>query len=223
MVCVHSFPASVFQQNRKSPTACRTYPHRKSVEVCPEFLRPSLWCLLWLLLLAASLPSPAASQTPTPTPKTTPAPKATPSPVPTPTPIPEDQKVPLLPGVTWKDVAPQLTLGGLQLGVAVIGGLIALWQFDRTHRQRQEQFDRKELQDQFVDIENRLASTEPTMRANAALRLAEFGKSLRPGRGNGSGSGGTPCQRRTIRTLSRRWPNWRRHCIWRRTRISERR
>lgn len=39
---------------------------------------------------------------------------------------------------------------------------------------------RKELQDQFVDIQNRLASAEDILRANAVLRLAEFAKQQRP-------------------------------------------
>lgn len=49
-------------------------------------------------------------------------------------------------------------------------------------RQEQERlhFERRELQEQFVDIENRLASAEPIIRANAALRLAEFAKRPQP-------------------------------------------
>jgi hypothetical protein len=58
-------------------------------------------------------------------------------------------------------------------------------QFKATEENKLAQFRSKELQDQFGDIQNRLASTEPSTRANAALRLAQFGETLKPGVGAG--------------------------------------
>lgn len=52
---------------------------------------------------------------------------------------------------------------------------------DQKERVDREHFRSKELQDQFGDIQDRLASTEPIIRANAAIRLAQFGKTLKPG------------------------------------------
>jgi uncharacterized protein YjbI with pentapeptide repeats len=102
----------------------------------------------------------------------------------------------------------------MQILAGLIAGSITLWQFLRSHRQRdehlartqrlaqrqadqkertdrelarqkeltdREHFRSKELQDQFGDIQNRLASPEPIIRANAALRLAQFGETLKPG------------------------------------------
>ncbi|MBC8142459.1 MAG: pentapeptide repeat-containing protein [Armatimonadetes bacterium] len=102
----------------------------------------------------------------------------------------------------------------VQVVAGAIAGLVALWQFNRSHWQRdmhlvraqrlakrqadqkertdrelarqkelvdREHFRSKELQDQFGDIQNRLASPEPIIRANAALRLAQFGETLKPG------------------------------------------
>lgn len=54
-------------------------------------------------------------------------------------------------------------------------------QFKEAEGNRAAQFRSKELQDQFGDIQNRLASPEPIIRANAALRLAQFGETRKPG------------------------------------------
>lgn len=42
------------------------------------------------------------------------------------------------------------------------------------------QHARKELQDQFIDIQNRLTQAEPMIRANAAMRLGEFARTPKP-------------------------------------------
>lgn len=73
-------------------------------------------------------------------------------------------------------IAPQIvTVAG-----GAIAGTVALWQYNRSHQQRDVQFRKKELQDQFVDIQDRLAAPEAIISANAALRLAEFGKTQGP-------------------------------------------
>lgn len=49
------------------------------------------------------------------------------------------------------------------------------------HEQERLHFARKELHDQFVDIQNRFEKTDPAMKASAALRLATFAERLEPG------------------------------------------
>lgn len=77
----------------------------------------------------------------------------------------------------WMQIAPQLTLAV----VGFIGGIVALWQFHRTHVQKDEQFARETLEKQFVDIQNRMAdATSVPVRANAAARLVEFATKADP-------------------------------------------
>jgi uncharacterized protein YjbI with pentapeptide repeats len=54
-------------------------------------------------------------------------------------------------------------------------------QFEAKAKADQIQFERKHLEEQFNDIQNRLSSDNPSMRANAALRLAQLAETLRPG------------------------------------------
>jgi hypothetical protein len=63
-----------------------------------------------------------------------------------------------------------------------LGGLGALITYIFSHRQKNLQFDRGELESRFVDVQNRFAEADEKTRANAALRLAEMGKTVAPGR-----------------------------------------
>ncbi len=51
-------------------------------------------------------------------------------------------------------------------------------QFDKAEANKLAQFRSKELQDQFGDIQNRLADESPVVAAYAAHRLAKFGKTM---------------------------------------------
>jgi|GEM_PF-5930239 Skp family chaperone for outer membrane proteins len=98
-------------------------------------------------------------------------------------------------------IAPQLA----QAIVFAVGGAVGIWQWNRTYAQKQEEIklketeldkrtkefedkqeldilnaEKKEQQDRFADIQNRFASTDTSIRANAALRLAEFARTPRP-------------------------------------------
>jgi hypothetical protein len=55
-------------------------------------------------------------------------------------------------------------------------------QFERQQAAEQERFDRQELCALFIDIQNRFASENAMMRANAAIRLAEMAQTLLPGK-----------------------------------------
>lgn len=52
---------------------------------------------------------------------------------------------------------------------------------EKRLKQERLHFEHKELQEQFADIQNRLASPEPSIRANAALRLGMFATTIAPG------------------------------------------
>lgn len=91
----------------------------------------------------------------------------------------------------WTYLVP-LSQAAVTALAGVVAAYLALWQFNRTHKQREDQyreqqdtiriqFDRKHLEEQFNDIQNRLSSENPSMRANAALRLAQLAETLRPG------------------------------------------
>ena len=89
--------------------------------------------------------------------------------------------------------SPEIGAAIIQIFAGAIAGGIALWQFTKNFQQREDhqeevrlQVRRKELQDQFVDIQNRLASTESIIRTNAALRLGQFGKFLKLGETEGA-------------------------------------
>ncbi len=149
-----------------------------------------------------SKPTPAAKKSPKPSPAAKPTPPAktpTPTPVPPPFIIQNNIPIPAKADFNWAKDFPWTALGG---AAVIIAALIArdtserkrktdkdvaddkLKQDKETAEAREQreamQFAKKELHDQFVDIENRLASSEPMMRANAALRLAEFGTRLIP-------------------------------------------
>jgi hypothetical protein len=76
---------------------------------------------------------------------------------------------------------------------AVFSGVIALVtflftraqnqeQFERQQAAEQERFDRQELDELFIDIQNRFAAESAIMRANAAIRLAEMAEMRLPGK-----------------------------------------
>jgi hypothetical protein len=76
---------------------------------------------------------------------------------------------------------------------AVFTGVIALVTFAFTRAQNQEhferqqaaeleRFDRQELDDLFIDIQNRFSSGSAIMRANAGIRLAEMAEMHLPGK-----------------------------------------
>ena len=54
--------------------------------------------------------------------------------------------------------------------------------FEEKEKAEKLRFDRKALADEFTDILNRFSSTAPVMRANAAIRLAEMGKTPQLGK-----------------------------------------
>ena len=80
----------------------------------------------------------------------------------------------------WKDL-PWPFFGGI---LVFIGAVIGVYFNKRIADEKLEldklNADKKELQDQFVDIQNRFAAKEEIMRANAALRLWEFAIQPRP-------------------------------------------
>ncbi len=68
----------------------------------------------------------------------------------------------------------------------LFGGSVALWTYNRSHKQKQEHFDRQSLDAQFTDILNRLSNKDSAaIRANAALRLAEMARQQAPGKNKG--------------------------------------
>jgi hypothetical protein len=55
-------------------------------------------------------------------------------------------------------------------------------QFERQQAAEQERFDRKQMDELFVDIQDRFASASAIMRANAAIRLGEMAEMRLPGK-----------------------------------------
>lgn len=146
----------------------------------------AILCLLALLVTGDA--NAQSKQIPTPPPAPSPIILSTPIPIPipqaTPTPsnetlfrpIPGSRWVPMK-GVSFKDVAPQW----ITILAGFFAGVFAYFQWLFSHKQRRDQFDRKEQQDLFTDIQDRFTSADQITRASATLRLGEFGRSINPG------------------------------------------
>ncbi len=83
-------------------------------------------------------------------------------------------------GITPRDwIAPAIQAVGL-----LVIGLVGMRQFHKFHTQRERISEKESMQKQFTEILDRLVAPDPVVRANAALRLAEFGKMAAPVEGS---------------------------------------
>ncbi len=187
---------------------CRVVANRRlMIETRRHFTRALVGAGVALVALSVTPPVVAQKSTATPTPES-PAPIVINNILPTPAPTPTPNTAPTF--VWWKDIPWTVLASVGVIGAALIarntserkrvsdeniandrltnerelseGRLTQDRDLAETRQtQERQHFRSKELQDQFGDIQNRLAATEPIIRANAALRLAQFGKTLKPG------------------------------------------
>ena len=67
--------------------------------------------------------------------------------------------------------------------VPFVGGLVALYQYNRGHQQKEDQFERDKLETQFKNVQDQFASPDTKTRAFAALQLGELAQRVLPGKG----------------------------------------
>lgn len=87
------------------------------------------------------------------------------------------ESVPIISPRDW--VAP-----AIQAVVLLVIVLLGLRQFQKFTTQRERSSEKENQQKQLTDIQDRLVSSDPAVRAQAALRLAEFGKMMVPTQGS---------------------------------------